>query len=83
MTTQFYSSNTFFSTGTGLLPGPISDLHATKITDSEVDLTWEPPTDGANVTDYVIHYTQDNTSIHEALLKPDNVSTTNNYLFPL
>lgn len=60
--------------GTGLLPGPVQELHASDVTDSEVTLSWEPPTDGSNVTDYVIHYNKvDNTSMHETLLKLDNV----------
>lgn len=66
-----------FEEGTDLLPGPISELHATKITDSEVELTWEPPSGGANVSDYIIHYSAvDNTSIHETLLKLENQITT-------
>lgn len=64
--------------GTGLLPGPVQELHAVDVSDSEVLLSWEPPTDHSNVTDYVIHYNKvDNTSMHETLLKLDNVS-----LFP-
>lgn len=61
--------------GTGLLPGPISELHANVVDDSTVSLEWEGPTDGSNVTDYVVHYQKvDNTSMHETLLKLDNVS---------
>lgn len=68
-----------FEEGTDLLPGPISELHAIKVTDSEVELTWEPPTGGANVTDYVIHYKKvDNTSVHETVLKLDNQTVTTN-----
>uniref|UniRef100_T1HB70 Uncharacterized protein n=1 Tax=Rhodnius prolixus TaxID=13249 RepID=T1HB70_RHOPR len=62
-----------FEEGTGLLPGPISELHAVSVTDSEVYLAWEPPTEGANATDYVIHFKKvDNTSMHETILKLDN-----------
>ncbi|XP_054267567.1 Ig-like and fibronectin type-III domain-containing protein 1 [Macrosteles quadrilineatus] len=62
-----------FEEGTGLLPGPVQELHAVYVTDSEVTLTWEPPSDNSNVTDYVIHYNKvDNTSTHETLLKLDN-----------
>ena len=61
--------------GTGLLPGPISELHATTVTNTSVTLQWEAPTDGSNVTDYVVHYQQlDNTSLHETFLKPGRVS---------
>lgn len=64
-----------FEEGTGILPGPISELHVTSVTDNAVTLKWEPPTDGSNITDYVVHYQKvDNTSIHETLLKLDNVS---------
>lgn len=63
------------SAGTGLLPGPVQELHAVDVSDSEVLLSWEPPSDHSNVTDYVIHYNKvDNTSMHETLLKLDNVS---------
>lgn len=66
--------NNLFFTGTGRLPGPISELHALEITDTEITLTWKPPTEGANVTDYLINYKKvDNTSIHETILKLDNV----------
>ncbi|KDR18237.1 Ig-like and fibronectin type-III domain-containing protein 1 [Zootermopsis nevadensis] len=59
-----------FEEGTGLLPGPVSELHATSVTNTSVALQWEPPTDGSNVTDYVIHYQKlDNTSIHETVQK--------------
>lgn len=59
-----------FEEGTGLLPGPISELHATTVTNTSVTLQWEAPTDGSNVTDYVVHYQQlDNTSMHETVQK--------------
>ncbi|XP_069682864.1 Ig-like and fibronectin type-III domain-containing protein 1 isoform X1 [Periplaneta americana] len=59
-----------FEEGTGLLPGPISELHASAVTDSSVSLQWEAPSDGSNVTDYVVHYQKlDNTSMHETLPK--------------
>jgi hypothetical protein len=62
--------------GTGLLPGPISELHATTVTNTSVTLQWEAPTDGSNVTDYVVHYQQlDNTSMHETVQKLKHVST--------
>lgn len=62
-----------FEEGTGKLPGPVGELHAVAVTDSEVTLTWEPPSDNSNITDYVIHYKKvDNTSMHETLLKLDN-----------
>lgn len=64
-----------FEEGTGLLPGPISELQATVIDDETIGLEWEPPNDGSNVTDYVIHYQKvNNMSMHETLLKLDNVS---------
>lgn len=62
--------------GTGLLPGPVSDLHATAVANKSVTLQWEPPADGSNVTDYVIHYQKlDNTSMHETVQKLSHVST--------
>jgi hypothetical protein len=62
--------------GTGLLPGPISELHATTVTNTSASLQWEAPTDGSNVTDYMVHYQQlDNTSMHETVQKLRHVST--------
>ena len=62
--------------GTGLLPGPISELHATTVTNTSVTLQWEAPTDSSNVTDYVVNYQQlDNTSMHETVQKLRHVST--------
>lgn len=59
-----------------MLPGPISELHGTVVDKNTIMLEWEPPVEGTNVTDYVIHYQKvDNTSMHETLLKLDNVST--------
>jgi len=66
----------YLCSGTGLLPGPISELHATTVTNTSVTLQWEAPTDGSNVTDYVVHYQQlDNTSMHETVQKLRDVST--------
>lgn len=66
-----------FEEGTGRLPGPISELHATVVDEHSVLLEWEPSSEGVNVTDYVVHYQKvDNTSMHETLLKLDNVSST-------
>lgn len=74
--------NLFYHLGTGLLPGPISELHVIAVSNSSVTLKWEPPADSSNVTDYVIHYQKvDNTSIHETLLKLDNVSSIFKILF--
>ncbi|XP_075234927.1 Ig-like and fibronectin type-III domain-containing protein 1 [Lycorma delicatula] len=62
-----------FEEGTGLLPGPVDELHAIHVNDTEVTLHWEPPKDGSNVTDYVIHYKKvDNTTMHETVPKLDN-----------
>lgn len=62
--------------GTGLLPGPVSELHATAVTNTSVTLQWEAPTDGSNVTEYEVHYQQlDNTSMHETIQKLRHVST--------
>ncbi|KAJ3623708.1 hypothetical protein MTP99_017378 [Tenebrio molitor] len=62
-----------FEEGTGRLPGPISELHATVVDEHSVLLEWEPSSEGVNVTDYVVHYQKvDNTSMHETLLKLDN-----------
>lgn len=64
--------------GAGTLPGPISELHVTEITDSSLELDWESPSDGSNVTDYVVYYQKvDNTSMHETVSKLEHVSWSN------
>ena len=42
--------------GTGLIPGPIIQLHATAISDNSVTLVWQPPAEGS-VDRFVVHYT--------------------------
>lgn len=61
--------------GVGSLPGPVSELHATEITNSSIKLDWEAPKNGTNVTDYVVYYQKvDNTSMYETVSKLDHVS---------
>lgn len=63
-----------FEEGTGLLPGPISELHATIVNDTSIALDWEAPADGSNVTGYVVNYQKvDNTTMHETVIKLENV----------
>ncbi|XP_068232541.1 LOW QUALITY PROTEIN: myomesin-3-like, partial [Palaemon carinicauda] len=42
--------------GVGVLPGPITTLHATKVTDDSVTLVWQEPQEGPNATMYQLHY---------------------------
>merc|ERR1711971_1411787 len=43
--------------GVGVLPGPVSDLHATEVRDGGVTLVWQPPQPkGANISNYQLHY---------------------------
>lgn len=44
-----------FEEGTGLLPGPINELHATEVTDSSITVEWEYPAQ-SNTTDFVVFY---------------------------
>nr|CAD7440282.1 unnamed protein product [Timema bartmani] len=61
-----------FEEGTGILPGPVTELHATSVTNTSVTLQWEPPTD-SNASDYVIHYKKvDNITMHETVLAIDS-----------
>ncbi|GLH02719.1 uncharacterized protein GBIM_08684, partial [Gryllus bimaculatus] len=59
--------------GAGLLPGPVEELHATRVDDEGTTLQWEPPRDASNVTYYEVHYQKaDNTSMHETLSRLQN-----------
>nr|CAD7400362.1 unnamed protein product [Timema poppensis] len=61
-----------FEEGTGILPGPVTELHATSVTNTSVTLQWEPPSD-SNASDYVIHYKKvDNITMHETVLAIDS-----------
>ncbi|XP_064105777.1 Ig-like and fibronectin type-III domain-containing protein 1 isoform X2 [Macrobrachium nipponense] len=42
--------------GVGVLPGPVTILHATKVTDNSVTLVWQEPQEGPNATMYQLHY---------------------------
>lgn len=42
--------------GVGLLPGPVTGLHATKVDDGEVTLVWQAPVNGSKVIQYQLHY---------------------------
>jgi hypothetical protein len=62
--------------GTGLLPGPVSELHATAVTNTSVTLQWEPPANSSNVNGFVINFQKlDNTSMHENVEKLGHVSS--------
>ncbi|XP_039279825.1 Ig-like and fibronectin type-III domain-containing protein 2 [Nilaparvata lugens] len=72
-----------FEEGTGVLPGPVEELHAVHVTENDVTIRWEPPKD-SNVTDYVVHYKKvDNTSMHETSLKLDNQKNTTSTTFTI
>lgn len=60
-----------FEEGTGLLPGPVGSLQARDVTDSSVTLSWEPPVESNNASEYIVHFS-----------KVEN-STTPTPLFPL
>lgn len=48
------------------------------MTDTSVSLVWQSPTEGTNATDYVVYYKKvDQTSMHETVMKYDNVSIMN------
>ncbi|KAF7279649.1 hypothetical protein GWI33_006881 [Rhynchophorus ferrugineus] len=73
-----------FEEGTEKLPGPVTALHAVAADATTLILEWSPPDEGANVTDYVIHYQKvDNTSMHETLLKLDKQEITAGNYFAL
>lgn len=56
------------------MPGPIEELHASKVTDSTIDVHWSPPADTMNITGYIVYYQKvDNTSAYETPLKLKNV----------
>lgn len=67
-----------FEEGTELLPGPVSELHTTSVDDNSISIQWEAPSDGSNVTEYIVNYQKvDNTSMHETIMKLENVSCIN------
>lgn len=64
-----------FEEGTGLLPGPVDELHATNITNTSVSLRWKPP--DSNYTEFVVHFQRvDNASIAVSGRKLDNQTIT-------
>lgn len=64
-----------FSEGVGVLPGPVTGLHATNIGDGEVTLVWQAPNNGTNVTQYQLHYQSvDKHSASQAVFALNNVS---------
>ncbi|XP_077284865.1 Ig-like and fibronectin type-III domain-containing protein 2 isoform X2 [Arctopsyche grandis] len=66
-----------FEEGTGLLPGPIEELHATKVTGNSIDIQWLAPSDTTNITGYIVYYQKvDNTSAYETPLKLRNLINT-------
>jgi len=72
-----------FEEGTGLLPGPVDQLHATDITDNSISISWQPPTD-SNYSSFVIHYQKvENTTVVETALKLDIQVITNETHFKL
>lgn len=63
-------------TGVGYLPGPVRDLKATKVSDREVTLVWQPPEKGTNITQYQLHYQSvDKHSASLAVYSLNNVSS--------
>ncbi|XP_050727678.1 Ig-like and fibronectin type-III domain-containing protein 1 isoform X2 [Eriocheir sinensis] len=62
--------------GVRTLPGPVRDLHATKVADGEVTLVWQPPADGPNVTLYQLHY--QSVDKHSAALAVYSLNNTMN-----
>ncbi|XP_034250543.1 Ig-like and fibronectin type-III domain-containing protein 1 [Thrips palmi] len=47
-----------FEEGTGLLPGPVGSLQARDVTDDAVTLSWEPPVESNNASEYIVHYSK-------------------------
>lgn len=68
-----------FEEGTGLLPGPVRELHAIRLTSTSVTLKWEPPLAGSTAaSDYVVHYQKvQNISMYETVLKLDQEKIVN------
>lgn len=69
----------YFLTGTGNIPGPIEDLHASSITMTSVGLEWIPYQADANNTDmkdidFLIQYGKvDNMTMYETVVRLPNV----------
>ncbi|KAK8735036.1 hypothetical protein OTU49_005792, partial [Cherax quadricarinatus] len=59
--------------GVDLLPAPVKGLHATRVSDGEATLVWEAPENGANITQYQLHYQSvDKHSASRALFSLNN-----------
>lgn len=76
-----------FEEGTGNIPGPIENLHATLVTKTSITLSWEPNQEDANSTrssssnqntidiDYIVQYGKvNNMTMYETVVKLENVS---------
>lgn len=77
-----------FEEGTGNIPGPVENLHATLVTKTSISLAWEPNQEDANSTtssttanqktsdiDYVVQYGKvNNMTMYETIVKLENVS---------
>lgn len=73
-----------FEEGTGNIPGPVENLHATIVTKTSIALGWLPNQEDANQTntqktmdiDYIVQYGKvSDTSLYETVIKMDHVSS--------
>lgn len=61
----------------GILPGPVTDLHANKVTNGSVTLVWQPPQENVTVDAYQIQYQSvDKHSASKVIFNLNNVSIT-------
>lgn len=71
-------------TGTDNIPGPVSDLHATVVTNTSISLEWVPYQDPSNNTemeniDYLVQYGKvNNMTMYETVVKLENVNISFN-----
>lgn len=85
----------YFLIGTGNIPGPVENVHATTVTNTSVSLQWNPNTEDSSKNgtdnlkktqnvDYVIQYGKvNNMTLYETVVKMDNVSCCRNFVSSL
>lgn len=66
--------------GSDHIPGPVEDLHATRVTNTSISLEWIPSRETSNssdnqIDDYLVQYDKvNNMTMYETVVKSENVN---------